>query len=142
MKAFLDTSSVLKLYHQEDGTEALVTSLSTGIRPLYLSELAVLEFRSAVWKKTRTREIDTLIAKQVIAGFQRDFVKFQWIRLDSHLLWQASDLLMKYAPEGLRTLDAIQLASALSLKGQPQVYFFTADQLLKSFFEKEGLWES
>jgi hypothetical protein len=87
MKAFLDTSSVLKLYHQEDGTEALITSLSQGIQTVCLSELAVLEFRSAVWKKTRTCEIDTVVAKQVIAGFQRDFVKFQWIPLESRLLY-------------------------------------------------------
>ncbi|EDN65226.1 hypothetical protein BGP_6123 [Beggiatoa sp. PS] len=30
---------------------------------------------------------------------------------------------MKYGSAGLRTLDAIQLASALTLKGQPKVHF-------------------
>jgi len=48
-------------------------------------------------------------------------------------------LLMKYGSAGLRTLDAIQLASALTLKGQPKIRFFTADQLLNSFFKPEGL---
>jgi len=39
----------------------------------------------------------------------------------------------------LCTLDAIQLASALTLKEQPKIYFFTADQLWQSFFKQEGL---
>jgi hypothetical protein len=75
MKVFLDTSSLLKLYHHEVGTERLLNTLSQG-----------------------------------------------------------RELLMKYEITGLRTLDAIQLASALTLKEQPKIYFFTADQLLQSFF--------
>jgi hypothetical protein len=49
---------------------------------------------------------------------------------------------MKYGQEGLRTLDAIQLASALTLKEQQNVLFFTADKLLKYFFKQEGLKET
>ena len=49
---------------------------------------------------------------------------------------------MNYGVAGLRTLDAIQLASALTLKGEPKARFFTADQLLKSFFKQEGLEET
>jgi predicted nucleic acid-binding protein len=51
MKAFLDTSSLLKLYHHEEGTEALNIALSQNLEAIYLSELARLEFRSAIWKK-------------------------------------------------------------------------------------------
>ncbi len=58
MNAFLDTSSLLKLYHNEPGTDTLIATLSQGVENLYLSELAILEFRSAIWKKTRTGEID------------------------------------------------------------------------------------
>ena len=139
MKAFLDTSSLLKLYHHESGTETLNAALSKGIEEIYLSELAKLEFRSAIWKKTRTGEIDTDTANAVITCFQQDDIKFQWIYFENDVIQPASELLMKYGLEGLRTLDAIQLASALTLKGQQDVRFFTADQLLKSFFEQEGL---
>jgi len=139
MNAFLDTSSLLKLYHNEPGTDTLIAALSQSVENIYLSELALLEFRSAIWKKTRTGEIDTDTANAVIACFQQDHVKFQWIFLDNEVIQQAQALLMKYGSAGLRTLDAIQLASALTLKGQPKVRFFTADQLLESFFEQEGL---
>jgi len=45
---------------------------------------------------------------------------------------------MKYGNKGLRTLDSLQLASALILKNKPCV-FFTSDKLLKSLFIEESL---
>jgi predicted nucleic acid-binding protein len=48
MKVFLDTSSLLKLYHHEVGTERLLNTLSQGVEEIYLSELAILEFHSAI----------------------------------------------------------------------------------------------
>jgi predicted nucleic acid-binding protein len=139
MNVFLDTSSLLKLYHNEPGSDALIATLSQGIESIYLSELAILEFRSAIWKKTRTGEIDTDTANTVIACFQQDYAKFQWISIDNEVIQQAQNLLMKHGSAGLRTLDAIQLACALTLKEEPEACFFTADTLLKSFFKQEGL---
>ncbi len=69
MIIFLDTSSLLKLYHDEIGTEELLDILSKDIQAVYLSELAILEFRSAIWKKTRTNEITTETANIIIHDF-------------------------------------------------------------------------
>lgn len=137
MNAFLDTSSLLKLYHHELGTEELIAKLASGIEIIYLSELAILEFRSAIWKKARMREIDTETADRMIICFHQDFAKFQWIEINNHIIQQAQHLLMKYGLAGLRTLDAIQLACALTLKGQ--AIFLTADKLLESFLQSEGV---
>ncbi|UCH95622.1 MAG: hypothetical protein JSV88_01915 [Candidatus Aminicenantes bacterium] len=40
MKAFLDTSSLLKLYHSEAGSDHLHEILSIDIEAMYLSEIA------------------------------------------------------------------------------------------------------
>ena len=138
MKAFLDTSSLLKLYHQESDTEALCLALAE-VEVIFLSELAHLEFCSAIWKKVRTQEIDLATAKAVINCFEEDYLKFAWITLDSQIISQATSLLNQHGKLGLCTLDAIQLSSALSLKGNPGTVFFTHDKLLKSVFEQEGL---
>lgn len=138
MKAFLDTSSLLKLYHQESDTEVLSIALAE-VEIIYLSELARLEFRSAIWKKVRTQEISAEIANAVIACFEEDSPKFTWIKLDTVIINQATYLLNQYGTLGLRTLDAIQLSSALTLKEDPDTVFFTHDKLLKSVFEQEGL---
>jgi len=51
MKAFLDTSSLIKLYHQEEGSDSITRGISNDVEEIFLSELAILEFRSAIWKK-------------------------------------------------------------------------------------------
>ncbi|MBI3353890.1 MAG: type II toxin-antitoxin system VapC family toxin [Nitrospirae bacterium] len=65
MKAFLDTSSVIKLYHQEEGSDFVMEALSNDIEEVFLSELAVLEFSSALWKKIREKEIEEKAAIEV-----------------------------------------------------------------------------
>ena len=86
MKAFLDTSSLIKLYHQEDGSDFVTEVLSNDVEEIFLSELAVLEFQSALWKKIRGKEIPEKAALAVIKGFRDDSDKFQWILLGSGLV--------------------------------------------------------
>ena len=52
MKIFLDTSSLFKLYHQEEGTEELETIFTkVKITHNFLSEISKVEFTSTIWKK-------------------------------------------------------------------------------------------
>ncbi len=138
MKAFLDTSSLIKLYHQEEGSDSVMEALSNDVEEISLSELAVLEFRSALWKKIRGKELEEKVAIEVIACFHNDRDNFQWILLQSDIIESASHLLMKYGSRGLRTLDSLQLAAALTLKDEECV-FLTSDKLLWTFLEKERL---
>ena len=48
MNIFLDTSSLLKLYHKESGTDELLNLISGKAEQIYLSELAKIEFNSAI----------------------------------------------------------------------------------------------
>ncbi len=137
-KAFLDTSSLIKLYHYEADTDAVNDALSKGVGEMFLSETSILEFRSAMWKKYRKSEIDENTALGSISCFQDDYNLFQWITLSSEIIQSASGLLMKYGKQGLRTLDSLQFASALTLKDEDCI-FLTSDNLLKSLFEKENL---
>ncbi len=138
MKAFLDTSSLIKLYHQEVGSDTVMRAISNDVEEIFLSELATLEFRSALWKKIREREIEENAAIEVIQCFQKDSDNFQWILLQSDIVELASHLLMKYGNRGLRTLDSLQFATALTLKDEECV-FLTSDKLLRTLLEKEGL---
>lgn len=138
MKAFLDSSSLIKLYHQEKGSDLVIKTLSNDIEEIILSELAILEFRSALWRKIREKEIKENAAIEVIKYFQDDADNFQWILLQSDIIESASQLLMKYGNRGLRTLDSLQLAAALTLKDEECV-FLTSDKLLHTLFKEEHL---
>lgn len=139
MKIFLDTSSLFKLYHKETGTAELEEIFSAEeITTIYLSEIAKIEFTSTVWKKVRTKEISELEAQTTLELFEADFAKYSFIVTDSIIIEQARILATKYGTQGLRTLDSIQLSTAISLTQRADV-FFTADNLLKSFFDAEGL---
>ncbi|MFN3487572.1 MAG: type II toxin-antitoxin system VapC family toxin [Emticicia sp.] len=139
MKIFLDTSSLVKLYHRETGTQELEKLFSSyKITAVFLSEIAKIEFASTIWKKVRTKEITELEAQITLELFETDFEKYTFIATDSIVLETGRTLTTKYGMQGLRTLDSIQFSTAISLARQADV-FFTADKLLKSFFETEGL---
>ena len=52
MNVFLDTSALVKLYHQEAGTEELDQFFEEqAVESIYLSEIAEVEFYATVSKK-------------------------------------------------------------------------------------------
>lgn len=139
MKIYLDTSSLFKLYHEEEGTKELEKLFSQSkITEIFLSELTKVEFTSTIWKRVRTREITSEQAKITLELFESDFSKYNFVATDSLILEQARILVTKYGIEGLRTLDSIQLSACIALTEEVDA-FYTADKLLQALLEKEGL---
>lgn len=139
MNLFMDTSALVKLYHREAGTPELERFFATTpITGIYLAEIAKIEFASTIWKKVRTQNITTGQADKTLALFEKDFAKYVFVTTDSLIIERARLLISKYGHQGLRTLDSIQLATATSLTQQADL-FLTADNLLQSFFQTEGL---
>lgn len=139
MKIFLDTSSLFKLYHREADTSDIEQIFSSfKITNVYLSEITKVEFTSTIWKKVRTKEITALDAKTTLDLFDKDNSKYTFIATDSLIIEQARILTTKYGEKGLRTLDSIQLSSAITLRMEVK-FFVTSDNLLKLLFQEEGL---
>jgi predicted nucleic acid-binding protein len=89
-------------------------------------------------KKVRTKELSTEQANLLLDAFERDFPNYSFVQIDSVLIEKAKSLLTTYGHSGLRTLDCIQLATAILLKDQLQLAQ-TSDNLLLGFFDSEGL---
>ena len=139
MKVYLDTSSLFKLYHKETGTEDLERILfDNSITAIFLSEITNVEFISAIFKRVRMKELNMNDAEQIINLFNNDIKNYTIIPVSSATVELAKAFILKYGQEGLRTLDALQLASAIEVKELINTYF-TADKILLSFFEKEHL---
>ncbi|GAB1450411.1 hypothetical protein MASR2M47_04670 [Draconibacterium sp.] len=139
MKIFLDTSSLIKLYHFETGTELLDKVFEDNIiHEIFLSDIAKVEFTSAIWKKVRTKDLTPFEATGILESFYDDYDKYTFIGIDSELISHARDLVVKYGLKGLRTLDSFQLASIVKVKTGLS-FTISADDLLKSLIELEGI---
>ncbi|HEY5464275.1 MAG TPA: type II toxin-antitoxin system VapC family toxin [Hanamia sp.] len=139
MKIYLDTSSLFKLYQKEPDSENLGDIFyNTSITGVFISEIAKVEFVSALFKKVRMQETDLSDAQKAIRLFDNDFEKYIIVPVESNIFEKAKQLILEHGIIGLRTLDAIQLASAIEVKRLINKYF-TADKLLSSLFEKENL---
>jgi uncharacterized protein len=151
---YLESSVFVKLLIDEPDTTAFraaiwprVNRFTTGGTPIFdsipqifISQLTQTEFISAIYKKVRTTDITYDQAEIIFNAFDLEFVGF--IPISDTTLLLANQLIHKYnSPSiklGLRTLDAIQLASALQQKEELDRYFVADEQLLKAFIQ-EGL---
>jgi len=138
MKIFMDTSSLFKLYHKEKGTEELINLFKNNlIASVYLAEISKIEFASVVWRLCRMQEITEQDANQLLNKFELDYQRFSFIPENSLTIDLARSLIRKYWKTGLRTLDSIQLAQALSTKSDIDL-FISADKILLQIAGYEG----
>ena len=135
MNLFLDTSAIIKLYHNEEGTVNLVKFLKQSNSQnliLTISELAEIEFRSAFLKRVRTKEIKINIVKEVFSDFDKDLNFINVVEIDRTIKEKAIELLNEHAiVNSLKTLDSLQLASAIIFNQNLSFdYFIASDQKL------------
>lgn len=139
MKIFLDTSSLIKLYHNEEGTDKLDKIFTDNvITEIFVSEIAKTEFFSAIYKKLRTKELLLQRTNDILNAFAFDEGRYTFILINSDIINASQKLIEKYGFNGLRALDSIQLASACSI-GNLIDMAISGDKLLNSFFRSEGI---
>lgn len=116
MNYFLDTSALIKLYHRETGSANLETYLEQVNDALFLiiAGIAPLEFRSAFYRRVRMGELTPETMDDILQRIQKDLQFLETVTLSDWLLEKAINLMDQFAATvSLRTLDALQLASAL-----------------------------
>lgn len=117
MNLFFDTSALIKFFHEEKGSEEVVKLILDSKNNIYLSELAKVEFKSALFRRYRRNEINTQLLELAIENFNKAISNFHIIQVESVLISDSEKLLIQFGKkEGLRTLDALQLASFLMVK--------------------------
>ncbi|MCF8316581.1 MAG: type II toxin-antitoxin system VapC family toxin [Ignavibacteriales bacterium] len=132
MNLFLDTSAVIKVYHQEKGTNEFTKYLSELSEDLFFttSDITKVELHSALLKKHRMKEINQKDLSEVFQLFDKDFQKFNVISVDNFIKNIAIQLLDNLGLKfGLRTLDSLQLASAIFSNNFSKIdYFISSDK--------------
>lgn len=139
MNVFLDTSSLYKLYQEEDGAEELLKEIPVNqVKKIFVSPITRVEFHSATYKNIRTKKLSGELAFNLISLFEEDYRSFQIVSYSEELISIALNLLKKYRIEGLRAQDSLQLASALILKDVIDLAA-SNDKLLIDLLNKEGI---
>ena len=137
MKAYIDTSVLVKRYVSEPGSDALDTFLVTAQPDLIASELIRLELVSTFGRKCREGWFTSSDLDKLRIQADADLLsgRIELVNVRGDLLQQALDL-MRRLVQPLATLDAIHLASALS---EHVDIFMTNDQQLSRAATEAGL---
>nr|PZN08422.1 MAG: VapC toxin family PIN domain ribonuclease [Caldicoprobacter oshimai] len=111
MIVYLDTSALIKLYINEEGTplvrEAVQNSLIVAT-----SKVAYAEARAAFASACREKIIDTSTHDEIVVALKQDWKNYFKIELTDELVDMAGELTYTHS---LRGFDAIHLSSALIL---------------------------
>lgn len=136
---FIDTSALIKLYHEENGTGRLTRLIVSDDPIIVISDLTIIEMVSALAKKVRTGEISEHIFNEAVSNFENDVSNFEVTDINETIKRRASSLLKTVGMRrGLKSLDSLQLASALAAAEPPDL-FIAADSILGEIAELQGL---
>jgi uncharacterized protein len=141
---FLDSSALLKRYVPEVGTgwiQSIADPQNQG--RLIVAHIAWVEVYSAVSRRQREGSVSDVRANQILMAFRSHWnVQYFTAAVDETVINLAGQLVRQHP---LRAYDAVQLASALSVRdgiSLPEVasyHFLTADDRLLAIAQAEGL---
>ena len=124
---FIDTSALVALDHTEPKTRQ-VEAYAKGAR-IFISRVSLLEFRSAIFRLTRSGVLKQREAGALVEAFRKDLARYTIEEVNQKVWGEALALIEKHgAKVNLRSLDALQLASAKKANARnPIGAFLTLD---------------
>ena len=123
MIAFIDTSSLIKKYIQESGSDEF-DSLLNKVSTIIVAPIYFLEINSAVERRLMEHSFTISQANHIRQEAQRDLHFFHQIIWNDNLQQKAVELIRKHQ---LKTLDSLQLASGCLSNAD---IFVTSDKAL------------
>ena len=135
--AYLDTSSLVKLYIQEEGSEAVRDLLHTA-DALATSVVAYPEARAAFSRRYHEGGFDSKGFSRIKHGLDEDWPHYAVVQLTPNLAIEAGEIA---EIQRVRGFDAIHLASALALQEKltgPMI-FSCFDRRLNEAAKQAGL---
>jgi len=125
MRAFIDTSSLLKKYIEENGSKKLEELLGS-VSEIIIAPITILEVNSILERRLKEKSINSLDAKWIEKEFLRDYDYFGIIEFNDNLVRECIRVVRRYQ---LKVLDGIQLSSAIF--SRPQLLSFRICAFLK-----------
>jgi uncharacterized protein with PIN domain len=110
---FLDTSSLVKLYVDEAGSDEVRQGLSDATS-VAISAIAYPEARATFARRHRERIVTSAVHRLIVRDFDLDWSTYLVIEPTMAMFRQAGELAERYEVRGF---DSVHLASYLSLAG-------------------------
>ncbi len=126
---FLDSSALVKRYHQESGTPLVEGLFNQSDNRFLISRLAIAEVHSCFARLVREGVLSQPDFQSLIARLMADVASGTLVvaALSSQRLNDATALLGSHGlTNPLRTLDAIHLATALAIHNRRRLVAFAA----------------
>ena len=137
MNLFFDTSALVKIFHDEDGSQVIRDLLLDDNNVFWTLDIARIEYYSALFRRLRNKEIKKKNLEIAICGFEKELSNFFQEPTNTLIIDEAQSLLLKYGENiGLRTLDSLHLA-AFSLIFEDKWVFVCCDSILTEVAEQE-----
>ena len=140
MILYLDTSSLAKLFIEEDGSDR-VEEMAAEATDVATSVITFPEMLSALGRRLREGDMTPEAFQAGLEGFKERWKKLTKILVDHILVEDAGQLVLRH---GLRGMDGIQLAAALKIRGRHSahaVHFLSFDDRLNDAAAREGFRE-
>ena len=138
MKLFVDTSALVKFFHDELGSDLVTKLLLDPDNEIWMLDLARVEFLSALFRRRRNNEINDQQLTIAISGFEEEWNRFHIEPMNPAVVKEAEDLIKRYGEHcGLRTLDALH-GAAFVLVGEIDWAFVASDKALCSVIAQIG----
>ncbi|OQX25207.1 MAG: hypothetical protein BWK80_16875 [Desulfobacteraceae bacterium IS3] len=139
MNYYFDTSSLVKIYHREQGSESVLEIYRSG-EAIFISELGRIEFLSTIHRKYRESEIDTDTLDALMQRFEDDIEnRYEVLGFSSLIPDEAMNLIRHFARgTSLRALDSLQLAFFTTYCEQDDI-FVCSDRRLAGIAGLEGI---
>jgi len=137
MIVYLDTSSLVKLYVEEDESSTVDVLVSSS-EVTATSLVAYAEARAAFARRFREKSFTQVEYGHIKAVFEKDWSSYLVLSVTEDMVTLAGDLSEKHA---LRGFGSIHLASALTLRQElsAPIVFSCFDDNLQKASEREDL---
>ncbi|MGQ0572333.1 MAG: type II toxin-antitoxin system VapC family toxin [Armatimonadota bacterium] len=112
MNLYLDTSALVKLYVNEDGSTPVRQAVDEA-RLVATSAIAYVEARAAFARRYRERAMSTPDYRRSVRRFNTEWPQYFRLEVTDVLIRSAARAAERYE---LRAYDAVHLAAALTLK--------------------------
>lgn len=129
MKAFVDTSTLFKKYHHEQGTDEFLLYLKE-VEELVVAPTTYIELTNTLKRLHFERKLSLKDLDKVFNAINKDFAFFTVVSWNDGLQNECVNLLLNHR---IKTLDLIQLAAAKVTKAKS---FITSDQFLYNIAKK------